>query len=267
MDTNMRLFRYKYRDCNPSNLKIITEGTLYFSSPTKFNDPFDSSPAYDLKTIDEIYKRRPDLIKRVGDSMGLSPAKRLMKKTQFIANARRCVESGEWAKSLMSTVGVFCMSRNPCSPLMWAHYAKDHSGFVVEFKIDMNSPRELLENIIPFPVNYCKKRPILDWAASGRNIEDYLLTKSPDWEYEEEERILEITGGPGVYPYSREHFLSSVIVGVRTNPDDLKLIRSAAEKASADIGRPIPIYQARLSNTDYKVYIPDHPAPLLSSPR
>lgn len=266
MDSEKIIYRYKYREYSEDNLKIITEGTLCFSSTLRFNDPFDSAPAYDLKTIDEIFQRRPDLVRRVGDSMGLSPAKRLMRKPQFVANARRCVESGEWSKSLMSTVGVFCMSRNPCNPLMWAHYAKDHSGFVVEFKIDVDAPRELVEDIMPLPVNYCEKRPILDWAASGRNVEDYLLTKSRDWEYEEEERVLDVVRGPGIYPYSREHFLSSVIVGVRIKPEHLEVIRSAVEKVSADTGRSIPVYQARLSSTDYKVFIPDHPNPLLRSP-
>lgn len=109
--------------------KILTDGTIRFSSPEDFNDVFDSSPAYCHQSILELYKRRPDLIKRIGDAQGLSPAQRLMKKQKYIHNALKAVESGEFGRGIVNSVGVFCVSRTPCSPLMWAHYADDHKGF------------------------------------------------------------------------------------------------------------------------------------------
>jgi hypothetical protein len=35
------------------------------------------------------------------------------------------------------TVGVFCMTTDPDSPLMWGHYAASHTGFVLGLKSDI----------------------------------------------------------------------------------------------------------------------------------
>lgn len=268
MDELEVLYRYKYRDFDPdnNNLKIITEGTLMFSSPLSFNDPFDSTPAFNLDSIHEIYKRRPDMIKNVGDRLKLSPAKRLMHKGRFIRNALKGVESGEFGQAFMSTVGALCLSRNPCNPLMWAHYAENHHGFLVEFRIAMDAPEQEIVSIMPHPVNYTTERPFIDWGSQPTDLEGYFFTKSSDWAYEEEERVLTTRGGPGLRRYSRKHFLHSVTAGVRISDDNFKILLDAVNKAAADTGKHIPLYRARLSPTSYKVFIPDHPDPRVSSP-
>lgn len=262
------LYLYKYRDFdkNEGNLKIITEGTLAFSNPVNFNDPFDSSPAYDPLSITEIYKRRPDLIRKVGDSMGLSPAGRIEQKGKLIRNVQRAMESGDWAEALMSRVGILCLSRNPTNALMWSHYANNHRGFLVEFAISPDAGEEELQPLLSHPVEYTQERPLLDWGNPDGNIEPYFLTKSLDWEYEQEERVLDLHRGPGFYKYSREQFLSSVTAGLRIDNEDYRKLRKTVDKASAEIGREIPLYQAKLSPNRYKVYIPGHPCPKASSP-
>jgi len=267
-DDSEVLYRYKYREINEGNLKIISEGTIRLSSPLDFNDPFDSTPAYDPASIEEWTKRRPDLFYKVGKVFKVSPAERIMNKGKMTQNLRRVVGSGEWSKALMKTFGVFCVSRNPCNALMWAHYANDHKGFLVEFKIDFSTrlPKRLLEPMIPLEVRYTNERPIIDWAAGAEKLELYLLTKSEDWAYEEEERILNTETGPGLYPYSRELFLHSVTAGVNMSDPDFELLKKAVYEASEEIGKPIPLYRAKLSATSYKVYIPGHPDPTVSSP-
>lgn len=262
------LYRYKYRDMNEGNLKIISEGTIRLSSPVDFNDPFDSTPAFDPASIDEWVKRRPDLFYKAGKVFNISPAKRIMDKGKMTQNIHRVVGSGEWSKALMKTFGVFCVSRNPCNALMWAHYADDHKGFLVEFKIDFSArtPKRLLEPMIPIPVSYTNERPIIDWSTGEKNFEQYLLTKSEDWAYEEEERILDTKTGPGFYPYSRELFLNSVTAGVKMSDPDFELLKKTVYEASEATGKQIPLYRAKLSTTSYKVYIPDHPNPVVSSP-
>lgn len=267
-DAELVLYRYKYRefDNNDGNLKIITEGSLRFSSPLDFNDPFDSSPAYAPTSIEQLYKTRPDLIKRVADAMGYSPADRITNKGKLLRNAQRTVETEDFSKAIMSTVGVFCLSRTPTNPLMWAHYANDHKGFLVELKIPIDFFDDEVDSLFPHPVDYSQNRPILNWGQPRERIEPYFLTKSSDWQYEEEERLLNVEQGPGIYPYPREKFLSSVTAGLRTNDTDYDKLRKAVDKASAQIEREIPLYRAKLSPNRYKVYIPDHPDPQVSSP-
>ncbi|WP_344958715.1 DUF2971 domain-containing protein [Zobellella aerophila] len=259
------MYRYKYLPFNEYSLKTITEGTLKFTCPLDFNDPFDCSPAYDPKSIDNLHKYRPDLLKKVGDSKGLSPAKRIMNRGRFVQNIRNVVESGEYVKTLVSGISVFCVSRTPNNTLMWSHYADHHRGFLVELRIAMDTPDHHLTNLIPYQVSYQDKRPIVNWAtACGKNLEEYFYTKSRDWDYEQEERVINPGQRSGIYPYSREHFLCSVIAGARMSPDDHQQLQRAVTQASSDIGKTIPLYQAKLATHSYRVYVPDHPFPEVS---
>lgn len=263
------LYRYKYlpfgggvppAQCEGS-LKMLTEGTLKFTCPLDFNDPFDCMPAYEPDSYKNFEKYRPDLLPRYGKSQRLSPAERIRQKPVLKKNVENAVKSGEYAKGLASNVGVFCMSRTPCNTLMWSHYANSHKGFVVEFRISMNAPRELVEFILPFKVDYVNERPILNWALSGgENLKQYYLTKSLDWEYEQEERIIIPDRKAGIYPYSREHFLCSVIAGAKMSDSDYEVLRQAIGKASHEAGKTIPLRRARLASHKYKVYVPGHPS-------
>lgn len=265
-DSEFVVFRYKYGEMDDGHLKIITDGTLKFSKPSDFNDPFDCSPAYDIESVRNVCERRPDLVKKAASAHGMSPAKRIMSKGRFAANAIKVVESGDWSKGLAERYGVLCLSRNPCQALMWAHYARHHTGFLVEFRLSMEAPRAELDRILPAPVKYVEQRPILDWADKQVDIEGTFFTKSSDWAYEEEERALDTDCGPGVYPYSRELFLNSVVAGAAMTDKKFKVLQDAVAKAESEIGKKIPLYRAKLSSTSYKVFIPGHPNPLFSSP-
>ncbi|EKT4522057.1 DUF2971 domain-containing protein [Pseudomonas putida] len=142
--------------------------------------------------------------------------------------------------------------------LMWSHYAEHHKGFVVELRIAMDAPRPILEQFMPFPVEYQVERPVVDWA-SGCDITQYFLTKSLDWEYEQEERVLTTWQGPGIHPYPRHHFLSTVIAGSRMSPENYILLERAVEQAGREIGRKVPLYRAELAKTKYMVCVPGHP--------
>lgn len=234
---------------------MITEGSLKYTCPLDFNDPFDCMPAYDPASIDNLHLNRPDLIQRVAEHHGVSleEARRI-----GIENAHKVVGSGEFARGLVSALGVVSLSRDPTNILMWSHYAEHHKGFVVELRIAMDAPRQLLEGIMPFPVEYQAERPVVDWA-SGCDIAQYFLTKSPEWAYEQEERVLTTWEGPGIRPYSRQHFLWSVIAGSRISPDNYLALKSAVDHAGREIGRDIPLYRAELARSKYKVYVPGHP--------
>ena len=250
------LYRFKYLPFTEGSLKMITTGTLKYTCPLEFNDPFDCMPAYDPCSIDNLHLNRPDLVQKVAEYHGVSieEAQRI-----GIHNARKVVGSGEFARGLVSGLGVVSLSRDPTNILMWSHYADHHKGFVVELRIAMDAPMQLLEGIVPFPVEYRVERPVVDWAM-GCDIAQYFLIKSPDWEYEQEERILTALEGPGIRPYSRKHFLWSVIAGGRMSPEDYLVLESSVNQASLDIGREIPLYRAELARDKYKVYVPGHPA-------
>jgi len=88
------------------SLKTITEGTIKFTCPLEFNDPFDCLPYYDKRGIAQVTRMRPDLFKAAGDRRGLSPAQRLMQKPQFISRLKSRIEDGSFARDLIKDVGV-----------------------------------------------------------------------------------------------------------------------------------------------------------------
>lgn len=255
------LYRYKYLKFDEGSLRIITDGTLKFTCPLEFNDPFDSLPVYDESSISEIYRLRPDLIKLVAKQKNMSPSKRIFNKGKFTKNFERVVRSGDFAKGIYSTVGIFCLSRTPTNPLMWAHYADNHKGLVVEFKISLEGTLDpkVYRRILPHKVNYTDVRPILDVVRAPdqkADIESYFLTKSLDWQYEQEERVIDIDG-PGIYEYSRFDFLESIIVGARMPNEDIEKLKVILNQVSAELGKAIPLRKAEFSPLRYEITIAD----------
>jgi tetratricopeptide (TPR) repeat protein len=86
--------------------------------------------------------------------------------------------------------GVLSLTERPDNLLMWAHYAGEHSGFLIEFDgrhafFDQAESAEALECRLQ-PVKYSEQRPSVGWKGYVRA----LLTKSPQWAYEQEWRMV-----------------------------------------------------------------------------
>ncbi len=108
---------------------------MKFTCPSEFNDPFDCDPEMDEDKHLNYIKGRKDLLKKVGDDLGLSPAERIQQKGVMLKRVGNAIQNGEFGQKLVNEVGICSLSRDPLNLLMWAHYAKDHTGFVVEFCI------------------------------------------------------------------------------------------------------------------------------------
>ena len=98
---------------------------------------------------------------------------------------------------------VSCFAQSPYSMLMWSHYANNHQGFCIEYETPDYSKEN--ENIYLnlFPVIYTNTRTSLtklsfNWNATGllshSDIWDFykycLLSKSLDWKYQQEWRLI-----------------------------------------------------------------------------
>ena len=77
---------------------------------------------------------------------------------------------------------VYCLTEKPDSPLMWAHYADCHTGICVEF--DARSE--------PFITNASKVEYRTTYPARDIGTIDPapFITKSQDWSYEAEWRLI-----------------------------------------------------------------------------
>lgn len=186
--------------------RIFTHNEIYFAKYSEFNDPFDCgfhiscegnfqthksklkelNPALSKEEIDELTRKElePDFIKereqKLNDTIRLETEK----------------------------CGIFTMSSKSDDLLMWPHYADCHRGICLKFETTSGKlfGCDLLE------VEYQKPYPNLS-VYDNINSEwmiKYLSTKSEDWDYEREWRILYHETGPQSYPPDE---LSGVILG------------------------------------------------------
>ena len=264
-DEDHVVYRYKYLPFTAGSLKALTEGTIKFASPLDFNDPFDCVPHYDTASIEQISKLRPDLYKAAGDRRGLSPAKRLQKKGEFVARLRNRINDGSFGIDLVKNVGIVSLSRNGLNIPMWSHYSDFHRGLLLEFRTPIMGRKEDLaltrDRLMPFPVIYQKDRPHIDIGVENKDelFAKVLLTKSEDWEYEEEERVIDYERGPGIYQYERDDILCSVIAGMNISRRDYKsLVRIVGDLAEASIPN-LSLYKAEPVDGEFRLQARGHP--------
>jgi len=97
-------------------------------------------------------------------------------------------------RTLRSMVGVLSLSTRSDSLLMWAHYANRHTGFVLavnEKHPVFNERRSENDEFYHLrKVTYSEHKPVRRMV--DMNGVDLLLTKSSEWAYEEEWRIIKL---------------------------------------------------------------------------
>lgn len=142
--------------------------------------------------------------------------------------------------------GIVCFSDSYNSPLMWGHYANNHTGICLCFEIKRN---KLIK------VKYKNKRELSGSVLTKSKKE--LSIKSTDWAYEKEYRIsCRLTEAEQT---NHEHFfvpfqdlnieLKEVILGVRNYTNINALQRTLDSKYD----KKVLIYGTRLSRTYFKI--------------
>jgi hypothetical protein len=257
------ILRYKYVPFNEGSLCIIKDGTMKFTSPSEFNDPFDCDPEMDENKHLNYVKRRKDLLKKVGDDIGLSPAERIQNKGQMLKRVENSIKNGYFGQPLVNDfgIGICSLSRDPLNLLMWAHYAKYHTGFIIEFCIPMKAQtyneEDALKRLVPLKVNYEKAKPIVNPCDENRVICDkYFLVKGHDWEYEQEERVIDSLRGHGIHSYERKIILKSVIAGMRMCNNHFVLLKNTVEAMNIELGINIAVYRAKPLKGKFALFVP-----------
>ena len=120
-----------------------------------------------------------------------------------------------WAASL----GFISMSEHWKSPLMWAHYAKNHTG--VCLGLELPDTRAMKVNYQPERLKAALDASKLETAVDDEVIRTAVTTKFREWEYEREWRMLVQLGAPdedtGMHyvDFSPDFELREIITGAR----------------------------------------------------
>jgi hypothetical protein len=229
-------------------LGMLQDHRIFFSSQSQLNDVFDNRPAVRQPARLQTKAGRRDYIQRVA-AMLRRQRPRLTRSlirdqlsqlnaassAELAAHAQRAAEHLRLA--LDEAHPIFCLSRTQMNPLMWAHYAAAHTGVCIHFdaRADRGSPFAYARR-----VQYRGVRPALEVAtvppAPDVLIDVLALTKSREWAYEQEFRLLgnlDHANGfarlDGKYAYFDAHLITGCTIGFAMSKRRQQKILAAAK--------------------------------------
>jgi hypothetical protein len=241
---DMKLYRFtRLPDNDPVLRQKCLEGLrnreVYLSKPKTLNDPFDCQIIIDqtLKA-GEFDRLRKWVDADVSNPFRTAILSQTTVSQAFIADLKAKLER------LMADVGLACFASDQNQIVMWSHYAASHKGYCLEF--EATAGQAIPQGLVFRPVNYALEYPkvllrdvIIDpW----RSLETILFTKSIEWYYEREWRLLSQQGAKNV-PYPCK--LERVIFGALTANQDMRDIAQAVAPHN------LPILKASTSTSEF----------------
>lgn len=212
--------RHIYKYTNFSALKkILKSGKIYFSKPSNFNDPFDCNLTIDTNNTDlEIN----NYIDEITEKNKLSETDSKKYRTKYLNPTERFELTNTSVKQTKESFGVSCFSRKFDNLIMWAHYADKHRGVVLKF--------DILEDtdffMTPVPIQYKAEYPTFNYLRNRDSIGKFLLeTKSLDWAYEDEIRIMK--HGSGLYKIKKSALVEIIFGCGFTEKNRKRIVRIA----------------------------------------
>lgn len=205
---------YKYVPFNEYSLQILINKEVWFPKAIDVNDPFEFKYTLERMEMDGIPINRESLEKARNDALQR---------------------------------GVFCLSEINDNILMWSHYTEGHKGFCIEFirandnDLGPNSCVPVIypnDNAIPMIKNEDLETP--------NTFAKIATTKSKQWSYEREWRVISREIGGRTYPLPGK--IASVIFGCRMSSQSKNTIINI-------LGAEITYHEAYVSEDTYKVDI------------
>jgi hypothetical protein len=211
----MKLYRYIAIDKNFDD--IFNNKQLFFNHPSNFNDPFDCNIIFDTKASEEEIKQ---FILKNTDRRSYSQNSINEEIQKTINNRRRwksIIENGK--NKYLSKIGVCCFSKTNENPLLWAHYSTKHSGVCLVFEPSKDKTFFYKYS----SVKYCFNYPIINFIHDENRYNELILTKSNDWIYEQEVRV--IKNESGLYSFNQD-CLEGLIFGCKCLKKDITRIKT-----------------------------------------
>ncbi len=246
---------YKYARFSEQTESLVSEPNLWFSKPSKLNDPFECRPWFDFNyephqlvesMARHIRRIKPDTTPNsaTAEAVGI-----------FLEGRHNRPEMWESVRAGLITstteqIGILCLSAVEDSILMWSHYGEDHTGICLGFEWSAYTPFFGLAQ----EVLYADDLPTVDFfnGQSERQVEQVFLTKFSGWSYEKEWRIVGHDSGSGLYEYPRE-LLRTITFGLNTPVPKRELVRAWAARR----GHSVFFRECVLDQRQFKLLVRD----------
>lgn len=246
---------FKYMPADTART-VLANRTLRWSSPLRFNDPFDvprelSFGITAAHIFEALSARLAYLLQHPPtDTSALAPKVRLLVETvkkgippelladllaglkEVAAQHQPTGESMEELRAMwrqdLKELRILCLTENPAHAAMWYHYADRYAGAVLEFRCNDSTDSPWL---IARPVDYPDEKPGIytadGWAeiltlksdeAVKRILDVATYTKAKDWSYENEWRIVSFKRPHDVGEYTDYSFHPNDLANVYIGP-------------------------------------------------
>lgn len=266
---------YKYID-DPGALRLLLRGACKFTPIAELNDPSELIPNVIVEEIEASRTRlrrngytesdlfhlrcQGNLLRRLAPQFQAvsMPETREQAtshiRSSFYDNVSRLEQLlNETAREMSSKVGLFCLSRRFDSLPMWAHYAANAAGLVVEF-VDLEGPfcgddTGVLRQ--PISVRYERERMGVTFDPQSHG--SLFFAKFQDWSYEQEVRIVlplsdcrkETVGGKNLYLFDvPPRCIVRLILGWNMANDKVEAVSTQVRT----LNQQVEIVRARFAN-------------------
>ncbi len=199
---------------------ILIDNLIRFTQPQELNDPFEIRPHISAVANDDnlnnflltdtdriirelyetdVYPKYPNIPYEIFYAHCKKEAPKIEALARHIfKNHIPTMANHSFSKALNKSIGILSLTLKNNNLLMWAHYANSHKGFIVEFDSNnyffnqTNESKEFYGKLKK--VLYTQDRPLIQSFDEIEKEEgkffNAFLTKSKEWEYEEEYRML-----------------------------------------------------------------------------
>lgn len=213
IDDCMPPYLYRYRPFDNREYDNFCNGRIYLNIPENYNDPTDSVAFVDA--IGVSMQVLSLLAKDEAEDKGNGVFDYFESEEDMAKMLRISNDAIDTIFSIRRRTKVVCFSEVITSSLMWSHYAYNHKGFALRYKMDTIRIKECVDcekghfchrrGFSFFPAIYKEKRCDVSLYALARaihkeidekNADDIpvplppLLQKSEAWAYENEWRFL-----------------------------------------------------------------------------
>lgn len=223
---------------------MLIENKIWFGSAKDFNDPFDcqlkSKTEYDKNDIILLINRLP--------TNEIEKANLISNIDNFAINEYENLVNNAM-KHKANKAGITCFTSREDDLLLWTHYANSHTGICLKFDV----LKSLETFALPIIVKYVNKYPEYNYIKDYKDelIDFMFQTKSLDWEYENEYRILKPEIGE--YDFNKDA-LVELIFGVNASNESIERYKDILSSN----GYNTKIKYATVSDSEYKIVIKDN---------
>jgi Protein of unknown function (DUF2971) len=233
--------------------RLLTHSEIFYPSPHQFNDPFDGALPFRFKkeqlTPENVLKKMIQVLTRnyPGKTEEEILTMSIENRDSIGFNSNRYWRDyhKKFIKTVNDTFGILSLTPNKDNLLMWSHYTKSHQGYCVG--IDNKVLYKACECQIEW-VNYEKIFPEIDmFDQNPIDLIKLICTKSEDWEYEDEIRILRYA--PNSKIILPPQAIKQIILGCNMNTKAREAILEIKRKSFPQA----ELYETKINDEEFKL--------------